>query len=145
MKKPKRLQATAATKHKLTFNAPHILLEHDLKKNKAFPVLTLRRGGSVQIEFTTTVDIYDAPVDESGQVFKIKAFNEYNFANEIVQVLNDAMPHIHLVASSPTASEYLKLVGKKVMTNFSCQRSPAHSEQFGKDAYLVRRTTIILP
>lgn len=136
----KKLQKTLSNTQKLTFIAPHILLQF---KDGDFPVLTVRQGKAVQIDHTTTVDFYDQPVDERDKLFVIKAKNQVNFGNGRIEVLNDAIKNV--APSAPTASRYMSLVGKEVMIAFSCERSAAISRDVKKDAYRVVRTTIKLP
>jgi hypothetical protein len=127
---------TQTTTKVLTFNVPNIVLEY---KDEACPILTVRSGGSIQIEHTVTVDYYDEAVDERDQVFAIKAKNQINFAGLTIAALNDAIPNI--APSAPTASEYMALVGKPVMTYFDCRKVSLKDG----DVYKVTRSTIVLP
>lgn len=138
----KRVEKTQSTTRKLTFVAPHILLNAQLEGGR-FPVYTLRQGGAVQIDFTTTVDFYDAPVDERDRLFVVKAKNQISFGGNRIEVLNDPIKNV--APSAPTASEYMSKVGKTVLVAFMCDRSLAHSTEAKKDIYRVVRTTIRLP
>ncbi len=123
---------------KVTFTVPHVLIKYE--NGNGFPILTLRQGGSRQVDATITTDWYDAPVDESLNVFNVKAQNQINVGSNRVYVLNDNITGDKPIAAScPTASEYMSNVGKTVMTSFNC------SLITGKNTYRVIRSTIILP
>ena len=129
-------------KQKLTFNVPHILLCHE--EQDGFLVLKVRLGKPVQTEFTTNVSYSETHVEE--KPFVIKATNKINFGDGTIFVLNDSVKGEYpLGATSPTATEYMNKVGKRVMTGFSCSPDKATSEQLGKTVFRVVRSTIILP
>ncbi len=133
-----KLFDTNSVTRKVTFNVPHVLIKYDSRGG--FPVLTLRQGGSRQIDVTVTTDWYDAPADESKDVFNVKAQNQINVGPNRVYVLNDRIVGDKPISPScPTASEYMNNVGKTVMTSFNC------SLITGKNTYRVIRSTIVLP
>lgn len=141
MKKPKKIEKTASNDEELTFTVPHVLLA--VQDSYGRRKLTVREGGYVQIKHTVTIDWYDQPVDESANVFALKGQNQINFGGLKISVLNDKIPNV--APSSPTATEYMKLVGKRVMLAFSCVKSVHHEKTFEREAYRVVRSTIILP
>ena len=137
----KKMAPTITTGPTLTFTIPHILLSASEKNGRS--VLAVREGGFVQIQHTTTTDFYDEPVDEGDELFVIKAKNQINFGGLRLEVLNDAIEG--LPPSSPSASDYMKQVGKIVMLSSICTRSNAHSREAKQDVYQVIRTKIKLP
>ncbi len=133
-----KLTDTLVITRKITFNAPHVLINY--KNGDGFPVLTLRQGGSLQVDATITTDWYDSAVDESRNVFNVKAKNQINIGSHRVEVLNDQITGDKPVAQScPTASEYMDRVGKTVMTSFKCDFITSQNK------YRVIRSTITLP
>ncbi len=131
-----KLVDTKVVTQKVTFNVPHVLISYS--ENNGFPVMTLRQGGSRQVEATITTDWYDAPVEE--KPFTIKAKNKLNFGDLRLDVLNDEITGI--APSCPTAYEYLSKVGQTVMIGFGCDLRSGDS---GKDVYRVVRSSIVLP
>lgn len=129
------------TKRISTFNVPHVLLKRE--EQNGFPVLEVRLGGSRQIEFTINITYSEQELDETSRLFVIKAMNKINFGDGAIRVLNDAVPG--LAASAPTATEYMKNVGKRVMTAFSCHPDKQQSRILGRTVFRVARSTIILP
>ncbi len=134
-----KLSDTYVVTRTVTYTVPHILITYEA--NNGFPILSLRQGGSVQVEATITTDFHDAPVEE--QPFLIKARNQINFCDFQVYVLNDEITGI--APSCPTASEYMSKVGQTVLTFFSCDISQIHSRDAGKNVYRVIRSSIVLP
>ncbi len=133
-----KLEDTHIVTRKVTFNVPHVLIKYE--NGNGFPVLTLRQGGSRQIDATVTTDVYDAPRDESKSVFNIKAQNQINVGSNRVYVLNDQITGDKpITPSCPTASEYMDRVGKTVMTSFKCDFITSQNK------YRVIRSTITLP
>ncbi len=138
-----KLADTSTVVQSITFTVPHILLNYN--NGKEFPILTLRQGGCVQVEATITTDWLDATIDESKDVFKVKAKNKINFGALRLDVLNDRIDGDKPVCPScPTASEYMEKVGKPILIGFACVRSDIHSKSEGKDVFKVVRSTIIL-
>ncbi len=133
-----KISDTHVITRKVTFNAPHVLINY--RNGNGFPVLTLRQGGSRQVDATVTTDWYDAPVNESGNVFNVKAKNQINVGPHRIEVLNDEITGDKPIAPScPTASEYMDNVGKTVMTSFKCDFITSQNK------YRVIRSTITLP
>ncbi len=133
-----KVEDTHVVTRNITFNVPHVLINY--KNGDGFPVLTLRQGGSLQVDATITTDWYDAPVNESKNVFSVKAQNQINVGINRVYVLNDRIEGDKPVAPScPTASEYMVRVGKTVMTSFKCDFITSQNK------YRVIRSTITLP
>ena len=133
------LPASIESKRNLTFKVPHILLKQE--DQNGFQVLQVRLGGNRQIEFTTNISYSEEPVEETA--FIIKATNRINFGDGAIHVLNDATDT--LVASSPTATEYMNNVGQTVMTSFSCNPDSATSKTMERTVFKVVRITITLP
>ena len=131
-----KLVDTKIVTQKVTFNVPHVLIDH--RENDGFPILTLRQGGSVQVDATITTDWYDEPADEAP--FIIKAKNQINFGDIRLYVLNDEIKEI--APSCPTASEYMSKVGQRVTTSFRCDLTSADAD---KKVYRVVRSSIVLP
>ncbi len=131
-----KLVETKVVTQKVTFSVPHVLI--NCKNGDGFPVITLRQGGSLQVDATITTDWYDAPVDE--KAFTVKAKNKLNFGDLRIDVLNDEITGI--APSCPTASEYISRVGQPVMIAFGCDLRSGDS---GKDVYRVIRSSIVLP
>ncbi len=139
-----KLADTSTIVQSVTFTVPHVLLNYN--NGKEFPILTLRQGGCVQVEATITTDWLDAPIDESKDVFKVKARNKINFGALRLDVLNDKIEGDKPVSRScPTASEYMEKVGKPILIGFACVKSDIHSKSEGRDVYKVVRSTIKLP
>lgn len=129
-----KLADTSVVTREITFPVPNVLIKHEVRNG--FPILTMRQGGLTQVQAMITTDWHDAPVDENNKVFRVKAKNWINFGPHKIDALNDAFPNV--APSCPTASEYMRNVGKPVMTNFSCELS-------GENIYKVVRVTIVLP
>ncbi len=138
-----KLADTETVVQEITFTVPHVLLNHN--EGNGFPVLKLRQGKSIQVEVTVTTDWCDAPVDESKNVFTVKARNKINFGGVHLLVLNDEIKDRHISQSCPTASEYMDKVGKTVLISFACVKSELHSKSEGKNIFKVVRSTITLP
>ncbi len=133
-----KLTDTLVITRKITFNAPHVLINYE--NGDGFPILILRQGGSLQVDAKITTDWHDAPVDESKHVFSIKAYNQINIGQNRVYVLNDRITGEKPIAPScPTASVYMDRVGKTVMTSFKCDFITSQNK------YRVIRSTIVLP
>lgn len=137
------LSEPIVTKQVLTFDVPSILVEH---KDGILPMLTLRQGGSRQVEHVVSVQYYDGAVDEKDQLFVIRAKNQVNFGEHIITVLNDRIEGARPVApSSPTATEYMSKVGQEIMLKFSCKKTTLFKDDKPVDAFQVVRVKIILP
>ncbi len=133
-----KLFNTHSVTRKVTFNVPHVLIKYE--NGNGFPVLTLRQGGSQQVDATISTDWYDTPLDESNNVFSVKAHNQINVGPNRVYVLNDQITGEKPISPScPTASEYMDRVGKTVMTSFKCDFITSQNK------YRVIRSTITLP
>lgn len=132
------------SKKELTYVVPNILLKYE--QSNGLPLAQVRMGGAKQIEYITTVEYLDSPVDESNQLFVIKAKNKINVAGVILDVLNDQITGDKPIApSSPTASEYMSKVGTPVLTYFSCRHDPATSVGVERPVYRTVRARIVLP
>lgn len=133
-----KLSETKVVTREVTFPVPNVLISYEGKND--FPILTLRQGGSRQVKVTVSTDIYDSPVKEKS--FSIKARNQINFGSLRIDVLNDAITGDKPIAPScPTASDYMRNVGKTVMTSFRCD--PVKID--GKNLFRVIRSHIVLP
>ncbi len=139
-----KLADTETVIQNITFTVPHVLINYH--NGQVLPVLTLRQGGCVQVDATITTDWYDTAVNESNNVFRVKARNKMSFGDLHLFVLNDKIEGVKPVSQScPTASEYMDNVGKEVLIGFACVKSDIHSKSEGKDVYKVVRSTITLP
>ncbi len=136
----------SSTTRKLTFTVPHILKSLTID-DAWFKHPDLRQGGPRQIDFETEIEYSDKAADERDKVFSIRATNQINFADHVINVINDAidLPNFRLVPTSPTASEYLAKVGERVMVSFNCKAHRPLSEQQGKTIYQIARIFITLP
>lgn len=143
---PPPLPEKSSTTRELTFPVPHILKSFSID-DAGFRHQDVRQGGPKQIDFTTEVEFSDTPVDEKDQVFVIRATNQFNFGNQVIQVINDKIEEqgFRLVPTSPTASEYLAKVGERVMASFNCRVHRSLSEQQKKTIYQITRIFIDLP
>ncbi len=138
------LPAPTESKRALTYAVPHILLKRE--EANGFPVLQVRIGGPRQIEYVTSIEYSEEKVDETDQLFVIKAKNRINFGDGVIEVLNDAITGASpLGASAPTATVYMKNVGKQVLTAFFCQPDPHQSKLLDRAVFRVVRIKIILP
>jgi hypothetical protein len=135
------LPAASENKVTLTYAVPHILLKRDTQNG--FPVLQVRIGEPRQIEHVISVEYSEQEVDETAQLFVIKAKNRINFGIGAIEVLNDAVEgDSPLAASAPTATEYMNNVGKEVLISFSCNRDPTI---LNRQAFRIVRSKIVLP
>lgn len=139
-----------STKQNLTFTVPHILKSISLDEN-GFTHRDVREGGPRQIEYETTHEYSLEPVTKE-DVFTIKATNQLNFAGSTIKVLNDEVVlanGFRLVPTSPSATEYLRLVGTKQLVHFNhVQVDKNHlPEDWPEDKplYKTGRIHIILP
>lgn len=140
------LPEKSSTTRLLTFTVPHILKAFSID-DAGFRHQDVRQGGAKQIDFTTEIEFSETAVDETNQVFAIRATNQFNFGNQVIQVINDAIEEkgFRLVPTSPTATEYLAKVGERVMVSFNCRVHRSLSEQQGKTIYQIVRIFITLP
>lgn len=140
------LPEKSSTTRELTYTVPHILKSLTID-DAGFKHPDLRQGGPRQIDFETEIEYADAPADERNQVFAIRATNQINFADHVINVINDQIElrGFRLVPTSPTASEYLAKVGTRAMVSFSCRAHRQFSEQQGKPIYQIVRIFIVLP
>lgn len=138
-------EPSSSTK-KLTFTVPHILKSIS-KDEDGFTHRDVREGGPRQIDFTTKVEFSETPVDESAEVFTIRATNQLNFGGAIINVINDEvlLPGFQLVPTAPTATEYLSKVGSEVMVSSVTSRHRQLSELHGKEIYRITRIFVTLP
>lgn len=122
-----------------TWDVPSILL--DIREENGFIIPTIREGGLRQIEHTNTTEYYAEAVNEVEQVFAIGPRAKIQFGGQLIGVLSDTkqLSNAVLHATKPTASEYLALVGQRVMIAFKCSFDP-HAK-----AYRVFRSHITLP
>lgn len=136
-----RLQARALSPVSIahTWNVPNILV--DIREENGFLIPTIREGGLKQIEYFNTTEYYAEAIDEAAQVFTIGPRNKVQFGGQLIEVLSDEkqLSNAILHATRPTASEYMALVGQRVMIAFSCVFDP-HAQ-----AYRVFRSHITLP
>lgn len=142
---PTPLPATETKVVTLTFKVPHILKSIS-KDDNGFTHRDVREGGNRQIEFENTLEYSDQPSEETP--FTVRVTNQLNFTGSIIDVINDEVEledGFRLVPTVPTASEYLKRVGKKTLVGFSCRPVPQLSKQQGKPIYLIYRSFITLP
>lgn len=132
-------------KTEMTYDAPHILLGGSAKDGLV--THSIREAASVQVSLLTRIEYAEKPVDEHEKVFNIKARNLIKFAGQRVSVINDATEFgdVKLQASAPSASEYLKLVGKPVLIYFDCARDPMQSQRLGRPVFKIVRNSIVLP
>lgn len=139
----------------VTFTAPNIL--HTAGELNGQDLLTIRNGGRVQIPLSVETWISETPV-ESPFVLKFLAFNQIKVAGQVVSVLNDACTYNGktLAPSNPTASQYLALIGTKILMApapnalaFTCTPLKPDSALFklyGKPTlYFIRQVSIVLP
>lgn len=140
------LPEKSSTTRKLTFPVPHILKSFSID-DAGFRHQDVRQGGAKQIDFTTEIEFSETAVDETKDVFAIRATNQFNFANGVINVINDAIEEngFRLVPTSPTATEYLSKVGERVMVSFNCRVHRPFSQQQGKTIYQIARIFITLP
>lgn len=137
------LPKPTSEKQKLTFTVPHILKSITLDE-AGFTHREIREGGPRQIEFETTHEYSETPVEKE-DVFSIKAANQLNFAGSVINVLNDEVKladGFQLVPTSPTASEYMALIGQRVQTASMCDKDISLSKQAGKDVFRIAKAFI---
>lgn len=93
----------------------------------------------------TTREETDELPDE--KAFGIAATNRINFGGAIINVINDECNYgdVHLNATSPTASEYMALVGKEIVTSMVTYPNAAGRATGTGKRFIVGRTRIILP
>lgn len=129
----------------LSYETPNILLSATSENGIA--THSIRESKVVQVPMMTRLSWSETPVDESGQVFAIRARNNIRFGGVRFAVINDACEFgdIKLPATSPSVLEYLSLVGKEVMHHFECSRDLMESERLGKPVYKIVRNVIVLP
>lgn len=128
-------------KHPITFTTPNVLLAASFEDGVM--TQTVREGGPKSFEATTIREEVNEPVEEIP--LSIRATNRINFGDAVINVINDAavVGDRRLVATKPTASEYMALIGKKVMVGFHCRRLLSKSTP-EKAVYAVGRTFITL-
>lgn len=133
------------TVSEMTYDTPHILL--DAKAQGGLVTHSIREAASVQVPLTTRIEYAESPVDEHANVFAIKARNLIRFAGQKVSVINDATEFgdVNLPATSPSASEYLALIGQPVMIYFDCTRDLMQTQRLGRPVYKIVRNSIVLP
>lgn len=146
---PPPLPEKSSATRELTFTVPHILKSFAIDE-AGFRHQDVRQGGPKQIDFTTEIEFSDTPVDEKADVFAIRATNQFLFANQVINVISDEVEPqgergFRLVPTSPTATEYLKKVGSRVMVSSVCRVHRQYSEQQGKPIYQIARIFIDLP
>jgi len=128
-----------------TFTFPHIL--QSAGEQSGFDMLSVRIGGPRQVQWTVETGFSDTLVPEPDK-YQVKGTNQINFAGNLIDVLNDAVTYNgkSLVASSPTASEYMAMVGKPVVTQWKCQRAgPAVAAAVGRQVvYVTKKVSITL-
>lgn len=140
----KDLPKISETKRDLTFAVPNVLLKYEIENG--VPTMQVRLGGPKQVEHIISIEFVEAAIDESDQLFIIKARNQVNVAGVTVTVLNDEIKGDKpLAPSSPTATEYMHNVGKSVLLYFSCRSDPVTSNTLERDVFKVVRSRIILP
>lgn len=100
----------------LTYEAPNVLLQ------SSNGVTQIREGRMVQIEHTTTRSF--SPTKISKKEFRHGALSRFRFGGHTVNVLCDTAIYNgqKLNESSPTASEYMGAIGRKVTLYFRCTR-----------------------
>lgn len=142
---PEPLRDPQTIPSEITFDAPHILTRLTLQDG--FPALSVREGRAQQVAMESEISWSETPVDESAQVFAIRARNVVNVAGQKLSVINDAgsAGEIKLAASNPTASEYLSKRGQRVMIHFTCTADRMESQRLGRKVYKVGRSFINLP
>lgn len=143
---PPPLPKKSSTTRELSYTVPHILKSLTID-DAGFKHPDLRQGMIRQLDFETEIEYVDTPADERDQVFAIRATNQINFADHVINVINDkiALRGFRLVPTSPTASEYLAKVGTRVMVSFDCRAHRPFSEQQGKPIYQISRIFVVLP
>lgn len=106
----------------LSFTVPHILKSISLDEGGNFH-RDVREGGIRQVEHEIETEWYREEVKED--VFRFRATNQLNFMGAIIDVINDEIElsnGFRLVATEPTASDYLSKVGTRVIISFMCRK-----------------------
>lgn len=125
----------------LTYAFPALLLAASVDAN-GFVTKTIRDGQSKQVKFAT-VTTYSDDEPEPEQPFVIKGLNRIKAGDF---VLNNAINYqgLTLPATSPSADEYLALVGQEVCVAFKIRRDNPLTKARGIPTFRKDRTTIVL-
>lgn len=139
----------------VSFNAPHIL--QSVKVDGTRETYTVSNGGHKQVVMSVETWLSETPVTPPN-ILKIRATNRILVGGQPVDVLNDAMEYNGklLAPSNPTASQYLALMGTKVVMTpsptaepFKCIPLKPESSLFqlyGKPTlYAITQVSIVLP
>lgn len=139
----------------VTFNAPHILRAVSMDGGRE--TYSVSNGGRIQVSLSVESWLSETPV-EPPEVLKFLAQNQIPVGGAVISVLNDAMEYNgkNIAPSNPTASQYLALVGKKVITSpsptkpaFTCTPLNPNNpllKQYGRATlYSVKQVSIVLP
>lgn len=123
---------------------PNILLGIGRDGN-GFTARQVREEEIRQVEYRTTVEYAEEPAPPEAW-FTLRGMNHMRFGGNMVALLNDAIDlgDLKMPASSPSASEYLALIGQPVTVHFQCTRDNAQSKRRGKPTYRIARTQIVL-
>lgn len=123
-----------------TYEVPHVLVSMDGRNRN------LRQGGPEQIEQQVEV-VYTFEKPEKEAPFLIKAPNRLNFGSGPMNVLNDEVEinGVKIPPSSPSASEYMAKVGKRVLINTLIGVNREMSKDAGKTVYREAKIYITLP
>jgi len=141
------LRTPIEEKSEITFDRPNILT-NALEENGVLSK-TIRDGAAVQLELRSTVEWSDDPVEEVP--FVIRGFNRINFGGGVLSVINDEVRIADKIwpETSPSATGYMSLVGKEVMTYFSCKPDQLEMARLGRGkenpVYKIVRHCITLP
>ncbi len=119
-----------------TFEVPHILISAEGRTK------TVREGGLAQVQFEIE-NTYSFEKPEQEPLFKIEAPRQILFGGLRLSVLTDGLEGVS--PSSPTASEYLTLVGTKVMTGFRISIDRGLTDKNGAPVYRTSRVYLPLP
>ena len=119
----------------ISFTFPHILIQS--AKVGDFIQASIREGATMSVARTTVAENSEVPIETPSEFFSVRATNQINFGGRIISVLNDANEALGIPESSPSATEYLALIGQPVLIGFRC-------DKMARGGYKITRSTIIL-
>ncbi len=121
-----------------TYDAPHVVTSVNRLD------MTIRQGGGRQVDFEVETSWSET---KPGDVpFKITAKRSINFAGQRLEVLTDGFEKENgkVNPSVPTASQYLALVGTRVLFGINVGVDQKLSQE-GRTIYKIGRSYLTLP